>query len=149
VVTTPEVVASFLTGMEYFNTFGGNPVSARVGLAVLDVVSDERLQHRAEVLGRRMLAGLRELADRHELVGDVRGTGLFFGVELVTDRAARTPAGAATARVVEEVKARGVLISSDGPEHNVLKVKPPMVLSEADADRFVTVLDEALDALRG
>jgi 4-aminobutyrate aminotransferase-like enzyme len=148
VVTTPEVAASFLTGMEYFNTFGGNPVSARVGLAVLDVVADERLQHRAGVLGRRMLTGLRELGDRHELVGDVRGTGLFVGVELVTDRAARTPAGAATARVVEEVKTRGVLVSSDGPEHNVLKVKPPMVLSETDVDRFVTVLDEALDAVR-
>ena len=144
VVTTPEVAASFLTGMEYFNTFGGNPVSARVGLAVLDVVADERLQQRARTLGRRMLAGLRELADRHELVGDVRGTGLFVGVELVSDRRARTPAGAAAARVVEEVKARGVLISSDGPEHNVLKVKPPMALSEADVDRFVSVLDEAI-----
>ncbi len=144
VVTTPEVAASFLTGMEYFNTFGGNPVSARVGLAVLDVVADERLQHRADVLGRRMLAGLRELADTHELIGDVRGTGLFVGVELVTDRGARTPAGAAAARVVEEVKARGVLISSDGPEHNVLKVKPPMVLSEADVDRFVAVLNQSL-----
>ena len=72
----------------------------------------------------------------------MRGTGLFVGVELVTDRAARTPAGAAAARVVEEVKTRGVLISSDGPEHNVLKVKPPMVLTEADVDRFVAVLDE-------
>jgi 4-aminobutyrate aminotransferase-like enzyme len=133
--------------MEYFNTFGGNPVSARVGLAVLDVVADERLQQRADVLGRRMLPGLRDLADRHELIGDVRGTGLFVGVELVTDRTARTPAGAAAARVVEEVKARGVLISSDGPGHNVLKVKPPMVLSEADVDRFVAVLDEALTTI--
>jgi 4-aminobutyrate aminotransferase-like enzyme len=144
VVTTPEVAASFLTGMEYFNTFGGNPVSARVGLAVLDVVADERLQQRAGVLGDRLLAGLRGLADRHELIGDVRGTGLFVGVQLVTDRAARTPAGAAAAAVVEEVKARGVLISSDGPDHDVLKVKPPMVLTEQDVDRFVTVLDEAL-----
>jgi 4-aminobutyrate aminotransferase-like enzyme len=110
-------------------------------------VADERLQHRADVLGRRMLAGLRELADRHDLVGDVRGTGLFVGVELVTDRAERIPAGAAAARVVEEVKARGVLISSDGPEHNVLKVKPPMVLDESDVDRFVAVLDDALSAV--
>jgi 4-aminobutyrate aminotransferase-like enzyme/Ser/Thr protein kinase RdoA (MazF antagonist) len=148
VVTTPEVAASFLTGMEYFNTFGGNPVSARVGLAVLDVVADERLQQRADGLGRQMLAGLRELADRHDLIGDVRGSGLFVGVELVHDRAARTPAGAAAARVVEEVKARGVLISTDGPEHNVLKVKPPMVLTEGDVDHFVAVLDEALAVVR-
>jgi len=144
VVTTPEVAASFLTGMEYFNTFGGNPVSARVGLAVLDVVADERLQARAAGLGERMLAGLREIGTRHELVGDVRGEGLFVGVELVADRELRTPAGAATARVVEEVKARGVLVSSDGPDHNVLKVKPPLVLTAADVDRFVEVLDEAL-----
>jgi 4-aminobutyrate aminotransferase-like enzyme len=143
-VTTPEVAASFLTGMEYFNTFGGNPVSARVGLAVLDVVADERLQHRAAVLGERMLTGLRALAGQHELIGDVRGTGLFVGVQLVADRAARAPAAAAAAAVVEEVKARGILISSDGPDHDVLKVKPPMVLTEADVDRFVTVLDEAL-----
>ncbi len=144
VVTTPEIAASFVTGMEYFNTFGGNPVSARVGLAVLDVVADERLQQRAAVLGERMLAGLRGLAERHELVGDVRGTGLFVGVQLVADRSSRAPAGAAAAAVVEEVKARGVLISSDGPDHDVLKVKPPMVLTEADVDRFVTALDEAL-----
>jgi 4-aminobutyrate aminotransferase-like enzyme len=147
VVTTPEIAASFATGMEYFNTFGGNPVSARVGLAVLDVVADERLQQRAAVLGERMLAGLRELAERHELVGDVRGTGLFVGVQLVADRSSRAPAGAAAAAVVEEVKARGVLISSDGPDHDVLKVKPPMVLTEADVDRFVTALDEALTAV--
>jgi 4-aminobutyrate aminotransferase-like enzyme len=144
VVTTPQVAASFLTGMEYFNTFGGNPVSARVGLAVLDVVADERLQARAGELGGRMLAGLQELASRHELVGDVRGTGLFVGVQLVGDRDRRTPAGAAAARVVEEVKARGVLISSDGPDHDVLKIKPPMVLTAPDVDRFVEVLDEAL-----
>jgi 4-aminobutyrate aminotransferase-like enzyme len=144
VVTTPEVAASFVTGMEYFNTFGGNPVSARVGLAVLDVVADERLQARAHHLGSRMLAGLRELAGRHELIGDVRGEGLFVGVQLVADRSSRAPAGAAAAAVVEEVKARGVLVSSDGPDHDVLKVKPPMVLTEADVDRFVTALDEAI-----
>jgi 4-aminobutyrate aminotransferase-like enzyme len=144
VVTTPEVAASFLTGMEYFNTFGGNPVSARVGLAVLDVVADERLQHRAAVLGERLLAGLRGLAKEHELVGDVRGSGLFVGVELVADRAARTPDGAAASAVVEAAKARGVLVSTDGPDHDVIKIKPPMALDERDVDRAVTALDEAL-----
>jgi 4-aminobutyrate aminotransferase-like enzyme len=144
VVTTPGVAASFLTGMEYFNTFGGNPVSARVGLAVLDVVADERLQQRAAVLGDRLLAGLRALAEDHEIVGDVRGTGLFVGVELVADRAARTPHGAAAAAVAEAAKERGVLVSTDGPEHNVIKIKPPMALDEADVDRAVTALDEAL-----
>jgi 4-aminobutyrate aminotransferase-like enzyme/Ser/Thr protein kinase RdoA (MazF antagonist) len=144
VVTTPEVAASFLTGMEYFNTFGGNPVSARVGLAVLDVVADERLQHRAAVLGERLLTGLRGLAKEHEPVGDVRGTGLFVGVELVADRAARRPDGAAASAVAEAAKARGVLVSTDGPDHNVIKIKPPMALDQADVDRAVAALDEAL-----
>jgi 4-aminobutyrate aminotransferase-like enzyme len=149
VVTTPEVAGSFLTGMEYFNTFGGNPVSARVGLAVLDVVADERLQYRAAALGAQLLAGLHELADRHELVGDVRGTGLFVGVELVSDRASRSPHGGAASAVSEAVKARGVLISTDGPDHNVLKIKPPLALDEADVDRAVTALDEALGEVGG
>lgn len=144
VVTTPEVARSFVNGMEYFNTFGGNPVSARVGLAVLDVLVDERLQAHADAVGRLMLDRLREVASRQALVGDVRGSGLFVGVELVADRELRTPAGEAAGRVVEAVKRRGVLISRDGPEHNVLKIKPPMVLSVADAERFVTTLDEAL-----
>ncbi|WP_088314753.1 aminotransferase class III-fold pyridoxal phosphate-dependent enzyme [Kineosporia sp. R_H_3] len=144
VVTTPEVARSFLTGMEYFNTFGGNPVSARVGQAVLDVVVDERLRAHAARLGGRLLADLRAVGERHPLVGDVRGRGLFLGVELVTDRQARTPAGAAASAVVEAVKRRGVLLSSDGPDHNVLKIKPPMVLSDADGDLLVRAVDEAL-----
>jgi len=144
VVTTPQVAHSFLTGMEYFNTFGGNPVSAAVGLAVLDVIADERLQARADRLGQRLLAGLRGVAGRHRCVGDVRGTGLFLGVELVTDPASREPAGRLAAAVVEEVKRRGILLSSDGPDHNVLKIKPPLVLDEADCDRFVAALDEVL-----
>ncbi|MGZ4603978.1 MAG: aminotransferase class III-fold pyridoxal phosphate-dependent enzyme, partial [Kineosporiaceae bacterium] len=147
VVTTPEVAASFLTGMEYFNTFGGNPVSARVGLAVLDVVADERLQHRAAILGDRLLDGLRGLATRHQRIGDVRGTGLFVGVELVADRERRTPDAATAAALVEQVKARGVLVSTDGPDHNVIKIKPPMVLAAGDVDRAVAALDEGLDAL--
>ncbi len=145
VVTTPRIARSFVTGMEYFNTFGGNPVSAEVGLAVLDVLADEGLQANALRLGEHLLSGLRELQDRHPLVGDVRGSGLFLGVELVTDRATRRPAAAAADRGVEAVKRRGVLLSSDGPGHNVLKIKPPMVVSQADCDRFLLALDEALD----
>jgi 4-aminobutyrate aminotransferase-like enzyme/Ser/Thr protein kinase RdoA (MazF antagonist) len=154
VVTTPQVARSFLTGMEYFNTFGGNPVSARVGQAVLDVVVDEGLRGHALRLGGRLLADLRAVGARHPLVGDVRGAGLFLGVELVTDRTARTPAGSAASgsaasgsaasAVVEAVKRRGVLLSSDGPDHNVLKIKPPLALSDADGDLLVAALDEAL-----
>jgi 4-aminobutyrate aminotransferase-like enzyme/Ser/Thr protein kinase RdoA (MazF antagonist) len=145
VVTTPEIAASFETGMEYFNTFGGNPVSSEVGLAVLDVIADEGLQARARDRGDLLLAGLRELARRHPQVGDVRGHGLFLGVELSTDRDTREPATAEAERVKEALKRRGVLISTDGPDDNVLKIKPPLVLSAGDCEHFLEALDEALD----
>jgi 4-aminobutyrate aminotransferase-like enzyme len=140
VVTTPEIAASFVTGMEYFNTFGGNPVSAEIGLAVLDVIESERLLAAARERGEQLLAGLRAI--EHPLIGDVRGRGLFIGVEL--SLADRAPATAEAAAVKEALKARGILISTDGPDDNVLKIKPPLVISEADCDRFLTALSEAL-----
>jgi 4-aminobutyrate aminotransferase-like enzyme/Ser/Thr protein kinase RdoA (MazF antagonist) len=144
VVTTPEVARSFRTGMEYFNTFGGNPVSATVGLAVLDEIRDQRLQERAAVLGDRFLAGLQAIQTRHAVVGDVRGRGLYLGVELVRDRVTKEPATREAAAVKEEAKSGGVLLSTDGPHDNVLKIKPPLVLSEADVDHALSVLDGAL-----
>jgi 4-aminobutyrate aminotransferase-like enzyme len=131
VVTTPEVAASFVTGMEYFNTFGGNPVSAEIGLAVLDVISDERLQAHALAIGERLLSELRSLD-----VVDARGHGLFLGVELESRERA--------ARVKEGLKARGVLISTDGPNDDVLKIKPPLVISAEDCDRFLEALCDVL-----
>ncbi|WP_158578503.1 aminotransferase class III-fold pyridoxal phosphate-dependent enzyme [Spongiactinospora rosea] len=142
VVTTPEIARSFETGMEYFNTFGGNPVSAEAGLAVLDVIQDERLQANARARGDQLLAGLRRLRERHPLIGDVRGEGLFIGIELSLP--GRAPATAQAAAVKEAVKARGVLISTDGPDANVLKIKPPLVLTEADCDLFLDVLADAM-----
>ncbi|WP_028063357.1 aminotransferase class III-fold pyridoxal phosphate-dependent enzyme [Solirubrobacter soli] len=127
VVTTPEIADSFLTGMEYFNTFGGNPVSAEIGLAVLDVIEDERLQEHALEMGARLTAGLREF----DFV-DVRGHGLFLGVQLESREHAHA--------LKEGLKARGVLISTDGPNDDVLKIKPPLVLSAADCDRFLEAL---------
>jgi 4-aminobutyrate aminotransferase-like enzyme len=144
VVTTPEVAASFVTGMEYFNTFGGNPVSAAIGMAVLDVIRDERLQAHARETGDHLLAGLRALSQSHPLIGDVRGRGLFIGVEL--SLAERAPATAEAKLVKEELKRRGVLISTDGPDDNVLKIKPPLVVSRADCDLFLAALDESLRA---
>ncbi len=145
VVTTPQVARSFVTGMEYFNTFGGNPVSAAAGLAVLDVIRDERLQARAHVLGDRFRSGLQELMATRPLIGDVRGRGLYIGVELVRNQATKEPATAEAAAVKEGVKQRGVLISTDGPYDNVLKIKPPLVLDAADVDRAVAAIGEAVD----
>jgi 4-aminobutyrate aminotransferase-like enzyme/Ser/Thr protein kinase RdoA (MazF antagonist) len=145
VVTTPEIAASFANGMEYFSTFGGNPVSCAVGLAVLDVLVDERLQSRARRVGAHFKAGLARLARRHRIVGDVRGLGLFLGIELVLDRDTLAAAPAQASYVVERMKDRGILLSTDGPLHNVVKMKPPLVFSEADADRVVAALDAVLD----
>ena len=147
VATTRAIADAFANGMEYFNTFGGNPVSAAVGLAVLDVIEEEGLRPRAVELGARFVAGLGELAARHPVIGDVRGLGLFIGVVLVGDRETRGPATALAADVVEGAKDRGILLSADGPHHDVLKIKPPMVIDASDVDRTIEVLDELLTAL--
>jgi 4-aminobutyrate aminotransferase-like enzyme/Ser/Thr protein kinase RdoA (MazF antagonist) len=144
VVTSREVAGSFDRGVEFFSTFGGNPVSCAIGLAVLDVVRDENLQARAVRLGGRLLEGLRSLAERHALVGDVRGAGLFIGVELVRDRQTLEPATAEADDLINRMKHRGILLSADGPFQNVLKIKPPMVLDEDDVDMVVRVLDDEL-----
>jgi 4-aminobutyrate aminotransferase-like enzyme/Ser/Thr protein kinase RdoA (MazF antagonist) len=144
VVTTPEIAASFDNGMEYFNTFGGNPVSCAIGLAVLDVIANEQLQEHARQVGEHLLAGLRGLMARHRIIGDVRGLGLFVGVELVLDHDTLAPAAAQASYVVNRLRERGILLSTDGPLHNVLKIKPPLVFSEENADLLITSLDEIL-----
>ncbi len=147
VVTTRAVADAFVNGMEYFNTFGGNPVSAAVGLAVLDVIEHEHLRERATELGAHFLAGLRELASRHECIGDVRGLGLYLGVVLVRDRGTREPAPELASAVVEGAVQRGILLSIDGPDHDVIKIKPPLVLEASDIDRTLETLDEILSGL--
>jgi 4-aminobutyrate aminotransferase-like enzyme/Ser/Thr protein kinase RdoA (MazF antagonist) len=144
VVTTRAIAEAFGNGMEFFSTFGGNPVSCAAGLAVLDVVEDERLPERALRVGRRLVEGLRRLQERHPVVGDVRGSGLFLGVELVRDRATLEPATDEADYVVNRLRERGVLTGTDGPHHNVLKIRPPLVLSDEDAGVFLETLDEVL-----
>jgi 4-aminobutyrate aminotransferase-like enzyme/Ser/Thr protein kinase RdoA (MazF antagonist) len=144
VVTTPEIAASFDNGMEFFSTFGGNTVSCAIGLAMLDVVLEEGLQAHALRVGDRLLAGLRHLVDRYPIVGDVRGTGLFLGVEMVRDRETLEPATKETAFVVNRMRERGILLGTDGPHHNVIKIRPPMPFSEDDGDLLVAALDETL-----
>jgi 4-aminobutyrate aminotransferase-like enzyme/Ser/Thr protein kinase RdoA (MazF antagonist) len=144
VITTPDIAGAFDTGMEYFNTYGGNPVSCAVGLAVLEVIRDERLQERAHVVGARLKDGLASLMASHPIVGDVRGRGLFLGAELVRHRETCEPATDEARYVVERAKDHGVLLSTDGPDRNVIKIKPPLVFAEADADRLVAVLDAVL-----
>jgi 4-aminobutyrate aminotransferase-like enzyme len=147
VITRKEIAASFDTGMEFFSTFGGNPVSCAVGLAVLEVIERENLQAHALEVGTRMLNGLRVLQTRHPLIGDVRGLGLFIGLELVRNRDSLAPAAREASQIIDEMKSRGFLLSTDGPLHNVIKIKPPMVLTERDVDDTLEALDEAIPAV--
>jgi 4-aminobutyrate aminotransferase-like enzyme len=144
VVTTPEIAASFDNGMEFFSTFGGSTVSCAVGLAVLDVVQEERLQEHAREVGGGLLEALRALAGRHPLVGDVRGSGLFLGVELVKDRETLEPAAAEASDIVNRMRERGILLGTDGPFANVLKIRPPMPFTREDGEHLVATLDEVL-----
>lgn len=144
VATTAAIADDFNNGMEYFNTFGGNPVSAAIGIAVLDAIEQEGLRDNAAKVGNYLMDELRRLQDRHPSIGDVRGSGLFLGIEFVTDRASQAPDPATTAAVVASAKEDGVLLSIDGPHHNVIKVKPPLVFSLEDANRLVRAVDQAL-----
>ncbi len=144
VVVTEEIADAFNNGMEYFNTFGGNPVSMATGLAVLEVIRDEALQQNALEVGNHLLVGLKKLMKKYSLLGDVRGHGLFVGAELVTDRITKEPAVSAIDIVVEKMKDRGFLLSTDGPLHNVLKIKPPIVFSKKNAEAMINTLDEVL-----
>jgi len=144
VVTTPEIGQSFNNGMEYFNTYGGNPVSCAVGMAVLDIIEEEELQENALKVGDHLKQGLEKLMVKHQLIGDVRGMGLFIGVELVLNRETLAPAAKQASYIIERMKEQGILTSIDGPLHNVVKIKPPLVFTEANADYLVETLDKIL-----
>jgi alanine-glyoxylate transaminase / (R)-3-amino-2-methylpropionate-pyruvate transaminase len=143
-VTTRREIADALAQRLHFNTFGGNPVSAAAGLAVLDVIEEEHLQENARVVGARLKAGLQGLTSRHAIIGDVRGLGLMLGVELVRDRATKEPAGPETLDVLERLRDLGVLVGKGGLAGNVLRIKPPLCLTADDADFAVEALDHAL-----
>ena len=147
VVTTPAIAEAFDNGMEYFNTFGGNPVSCTAGLAVLDVVEKEQLQKRALDKGAMLLKGLESLKGQYDLIGDVRGQGLFTGIELVRDPDTLEPARDEADDIVNRMKDRGILLSVDGPLHNVIKIKPPMVITDDDIRALIEALDEVLGRL--
>ena len=149
VVTTAEIAASFDNGMEFFSTFGGNTVSCAIGIAVLDVLRDEGLQAHALRVGERMLAGLRPFVEQFALVGDVRGSGFFLGVELVRNRETLEPAGDEAQFVANRMRERGILLGTDGPHHNVVKIRPPMPFNEEDADLLVATLEQALREVEG
>ncbi|RZF41480.1 hypothetical protein LSTR_LSTR000194 [Laodelphax striatellus] len=146
VITTPAIARSFKeTGIEYFNTYGGNPVSCAIANAVISVIENERLRENATRVGNYLLNSAQKLKDKHALIGDVRGVGLFVGIELVHDRdGKRQPAVREASLVLKRMKEEQILLSSDGPDANVIKLKPPMVFTVENADHFVRVFDEVM-----
>uniref|UniRef100_A0A5F8ATU9 Ethanolamine-phosphate phospho-lyase n=1 Tax=Macaca mulatta TaxID=9544 RepID=A0A5F8ATU9_MACMU len=148
VVTTKEIAEAFSSsGMEYFNTYGGNPVSCAVGLAVLDIIENEDLQRNAMRVGNYLTELLKKQKAKHTLIGDIRGVGLFIGIDLVKDHLKRTPATAEAQHIIYKMKEKRVLLSADGPHRNVLKIKPPMCFTEEDAKFMVDQLDGVLTVL--
>ncbi|MEM7612317.1 MAG: aminotransferase class III-fold pyridoxal phosphate-dependent enzyme, partial [Pseudomonadota bacterium] len=148
VVTTADIAASFDTGMEFFATFGGASVACAAGHEVLRIIDDEQLAARSATVGDHLLAGLRQLATHYPMLADVRGCGLFIGVEIAD--ADRQPLAAQTDYIVNRLRDRRVLIGSDGPHHNVLKIRPPLTFSVEDTDYLLMHLEAVLseNALR-
>lgn len=145
-VMRPDVVEDFGRKARYFNTFGGNTVASAVALAVLEVIENEGLQENARVVGDYFKKGLEQLGQRYPLIGDVRGAGLFLGVEIVKDRATREPEPDMTTKIVNGLRENNVLISATGPLANILKIRPPLTFSKENADFFIDRMDRVLSA---
>ena len=145
VVTTKAIAAAFDNGMEFFSTFGGNPVACAAALAVLDVLETENLQANAKKLGAHFLKSVKELQVKQELIGDVRGEGFFLGVELVKDRTTLSPAAQEASYIVNRLREQHILAGTDGPLHNVLKFRPSMVLEQRDMDYLLSTLERIFE----
>jgi 4-aminobutyrate aminotransferase-like enzyme len=144
VVTTRAIADSFAKGPEFFSTFGGSVLSCRIGKEVLDIVDDEGLQNNAQIMGSRLLSGLRCLQDKHMFIGDVRGMGLFIGLELVTDKVSKVEATALASYIKNRMRAHRILLGSEGPKDNILKIRPPLTIGADDIDMILAVLDDIL-----
>jgi 4-aminobutyrate aminotransferase-like enzyme len=148
VVTSREILARFNAYIPFFSTFGGNPVSAAAGLEVLNIIARQNLQQNALETSAYLKAGVKDLAERETLIGDVRGTGLLIGIDLVLDHETREPAGDAANQVFNHMRDNGVLIGIAGPHRNVLKIRPPMTFGKTHADQLITTLAGALNGLK-
>lgn len=144
VITRRDIADAFNNGMEYFTTFGGNPVSCAAGLAVLDVLQDEGLQDHALRVGNKLLNGLKSFVGKYNMVADARGAGLFLGVEITRDLSTLEPAAAEAAFISNRMREHGILLGTDGPYHNVVKIRPPMPFNESDAEYLLDIFEKIL-----
>ena len=147
VITTKKVADAFANGMEYFNTYGGNPVSCAVGYEVLSVIDDEKLRENAHLVGNHLLKLLKGLKSKHDLIGDVRGVGLFCGIELVRDRDTLEPADKEATYIVNRLKEHGILLSTDGPHYNVIKMKPPICFTISNVEEMIMRLSQIVNEI--
>ena len=147
VVGRGGLIDNFRKSEMYFNTYGGNPVSCAVGIAVLEVIENEQLVQNAANVGEYVLEGFKTLQTKHEMIGDVRGSGLFFGIDLVKDRDTKEPAAREARIIVNAMRERGVLMSKIGEHDNVLKLRPPLCFSEENADQLIVTLDEVMTGM--
>ena len=147
VIARADLIDEFGEWGMYFNTFGGNPVSCAVGMAVLDVLEEEKLLDNAVQVGGFVAAGLREMQSRYDIIGDVRDKGMFFAMELVQDHDTKAPATEVSGRFINMMCERGVLISRIGKHDNILKLRPPMPFSKDNAQQLLETLDECFAAL--
>ena len=146
VVARGELLDGYRQQEMYFNTFGGNPVSCAVAMAVIDVIDDEDLVGNAAGVGEYVLAGFEELQSKHDIIGDVRGNGLFFGIDLVEDQDSKKPSAETARQIVNGMRQRGVLMSKIGEHGNVLKLRPPLCFSRENADMLIGTLDDVMAA---
>ena len=147
-VTRRDIAESFAKGPEYFSTFGGSNLSCRIGKEVLDIVDDEGLMQNARLMGSELINGLKRLQEKHALIGDVRGYGLFIGLDLVTNRETREPATQVADYVKNRMREERILMGTEGPADNILKIRPPLTIETLDVEMILTVMDKVLDEAR-
>ncbi len=147
VVANIDTVNAFRKAFRYFNTFGGNPVSCAAAMAVLDVIDDENLIENARKVGEYTRTAFQKLAQKHSIIGDVRGSGLFMGTEFVLDRATKEPAAAQATRIVNQMRGRGVLMGKIGIHQCATKIRPPMPFTTENADFMLSIFDDVLSGL--
>ncbi len=143
-VTTKAIAESFAKGPEYFSTFGGSNLSCRIGKEVLDIVDDEGLMENAKVMGNKLLSGLKRLQEIHPLIGDVRGCGLFIGLDLVDDRTTKAPSTQGADYVKNRMREHRILMGTEGPADNILKIRPPITIEAQDVEMILEVMDQVL-----
>ena len=140
VVCTQNISEKFDNGLEFFSSFGGNPVSCKIANEVIKEIDSRKLQLNADKTGLYLKTKLKQLAKKFPLIGDVRGKGLFIGMELVNEQL--YPQADKAVYLVNRMKDLGVLMSNDGLDKNVIKIKPPIIFSIEDSDKLVTILDK-------